>query len=356
MTCWKYVITTLLGALLFVWGVRLGRLLVRKGATANDLFKGHASLSLAFLGLYVGLVVLALNVPQLQALPLEWRFYGMRVTWALLRITLLGACGVALVVSWSTARVQVIAVVLIGLLGLVGFSGAEAYFLSPIYASLNDDLQANGVFRQTSNSSCAPAALATVLRRWQIPATESSVARLAGTSNLGTSMPQLIVAAQELGLDGLEVPVRSWEQIEQINRPGVLAVWLFDEGRKLPHAIALLAMSPEFATIGDPSAGKLFNLSRAEFDLVWRRQYVAIFHPDDTSLTHTQAAGYLHRLGYLSSPQPLGLAAAIRRFQQDQGLAVSGELDPPTVLLLSGPFLQGVPTLRGSRWSTSAQG
>ncbi|MCC3468404.1 MAG: hypothetical protein JGK37_21055, partial [Microcoleus sp. PH2017_06_SFM_O_A] len=250
----EIVVTLLLGSALFVWGMRAGKALVRSGVTANDLFKGRNSIALLFLGFYFGLLLLALNLPQMPVLPIEWRFHGMRVTWTLLRVMLMGVCGIGFTVSWLTARSQVIAVILIGLLGLGGFTSAESYFLEPIYADLIDNLQPNGVFRQTSSSSCAPAALATVLRRWGIEATESSVARLAGTSLLGTSMPQLIVAARALGVSAVELRP-TWEQIQQINRPGVLSVWLFDGPRKLPHAVALLGMNDSVAAIGDPARG-----------------------------------------------------------------------------------------------------
>ncbi len=335
--------TLLLGGLAFRWGMRLGKLLLRRGATANDLFKGRTSLSLLFLGLYIALLLLALNVPQMQFLPIEWRVYGMRITWTIMRVVLLGFCGLAYIVSWQTARVQVIAVALIGILGVTGFSTAEVYFLAPIHTWLHNNLQPNGVFKQTSTSSCAPAALATVLLHWQVKATESSVARLAGTSRLGTSMPQLIVAAHELGMDGLELSP-TWEQMRRINRPGVLGVWLMSGGRKLPHAVALLKMDGELVVIGDPASGKIYMLNQAQFAKIWRQQYVPIFRASDRNLTAQQAADYLQRLGYLSQPSR-DLSRALRRFQTAVGIATTGNLDPQTVLLLTGSFLQGVPTL-----------
>ena len=331
-----------LGSVLLVWGMRFGRVLVRSGVTANDLFKGRTSIALLFLGFYIGLLLLALNLPQMPALPIEWRFYGMRVTWTLLRVMLMGVCGIGLTISWQTARSQVIAVILIGLLGLGGFTGAEAYFMAPIYADLVDNLRPNGVFRQTSNSSCAPAALATVLRRWGIDATESSVARFAETSRLGTSMPQLIVAARALGMQGIEL-TPSWEQMQQINRPGVLAVWLFDGPRKLPHAVALLGMNDSIAAIGDPARGKIFYLDRPTFAKIWREQYVPIFRAGDILLTDKQAIDYLSKLGYNSG----NLQADIERFQKNKNLKVSGKLDRMTELMLSGNFLDNVPRLDG---------
>ena len=331
-----------LGSVLLVWGMRFGRVLVRSGVTVNDLFKGRNAIALLFLGFYFGLLLLALNLPQMPVLPIEWRFYGMRVTWTLLRVMLMGVCGIGLTISWQTARSQVIAVILIGLLGLGGFTGAEAYFMAPIYADLVDNLRPNGVFRQTSNSSCAPAALATVLRRWGMNATESSVAREAGTSRLGTSMPQLIVAARALGMQGIEL-TPSWEQMQQINRPGVLAVWLFDGPRKLPHAVALLGMNDSIAAIGDPARGKIFYLDRPTFAKIWREQYVPIFRAGDILLTDKQAIDYLSKLGYNSG----NLQADIERFQKNKNLKVSGKLDRMTELMLSGNFLDNVPRLDG---------
>lgn len=331
--------TLVLGSVLFVWGMGFGKVLVRSGVTANDLFKGRKWIALAFFGFYFAGVLLAVNLPQMPALPIEWRFHGMRVTWTLLRVILMGICGIGFTISWQTARSQVIAVILIGCLGLGGFTGAEAYFLAPIYSKLVDNLRPNGVFQQTSNSSCAPAALATVLRRWGIDATESSVAREARTSRLGTSMPQLIVAARALGMQGVELSP-TWEQIQQINRPGVLA---FDGIRQLPHAVALLAMNDNTAVIGDPSRGRIFSLDKATFAKIWREQYVPIFRSADILLSDRQAIDFLTKLGYNFG----NLQADIERFQKDKKLTVSGKLDPMTELMLSGNFLEGIPRLDG---------
>jgi predicted double-glycine peptidase len=347
-------LTVLIGTFAFWGGTRFGKVLLRKGATANDLFKGKDIISLFFLGIYLSLMLMALYLPQNKGLPLELRFYGMQITWATMRIMLLGVCGVALSISWKTARLQVMTIALIGLMGLGSFTAAENYFLAPIYDSLKDNLRTNGVFQQTSSSSCAPAALATILRRWQIDATESSVARLAGTSRLGTSMPQLIVAAQALGMDGVELSP-TWEQIQRINRPGVLAAWLYEDDRKALHAVALLGLDDDTATVADPAGGKIYQYNRSQFNQIWRKQYVPIFQIGDSSMTLTQSAMYLRKLGFLASPsesqltqQRLDLAAvkaALRQFQLAMGVTATGELNPETVLLLTGPFLEGVPRL-----------
>jgi predicted double-glycine peptidase len=337
------IATVLLGGLFFYWGQRLGKVFLRKGATANDIFKGKNAVSLLFLGLYIALMVLALNVPQMQTFPLELRVYGMRITWTIMRIVLMGFCGLAFAVTWKTARVQVVAVVLLGLLGVGGFTAAEAYFLAPIHRELVDNLRPNGVFRQTSMSSCAPAALATVLQRWTIPATESSVAELAQTSRLGTSMPQLIVAAKAYRMGSIEMAA-TWEQMQRVNRPGVLGVWL-DGNRRAPHAVALMAIGTEEVVIGDPARGELLVLNRAQFARIDRQQYVPIFREGETLLTATQAAQYLKRSGY-SEANAANLRPTLQEFQQAMGIKVTGFLDSQTILLLMGPFLEGVPTLK----------
>ncbi|WP_416673676.1 cysteine peptidase family C39 domain-containing protein [Egbenema bharatensis] len=357
VTMWlEATFTVLLGILAFRWGNRIGRFLLRKGATADNLFKGKTAVSMAFLGLYIAVLLLALYVPQFQGLPIEWRVYGMQVTWTLMRVILLGFCGLAYVITWNTARMQVFAVFLLGLLGLGGFTAAEAYFLAPIHASLHDNLLSTGIYRQTSNSSCAPSALANVLRQWGIEeATESSVARLAGTSRLGTSMPQVIVAAQGFGMDAIELHP-TWEQMRQINRPGVLASWLLSDVGKNAHAIALLGMTEDTVIIADSAFGEIFAVPQSQFEQIWRQEYVPIFPHMDVFLTSVEAAQYLHRLGYLpksaieSFDRISGqFKSALQQFQQDMDVKPTGELNPETALLLMGPFLSEGPTLE--MWS-----
>ncbi len=340
------LVTVGLGILCFRGGNRVGRLLLRRGATANDLFKGQNAIALLFIGIYVTFLILALNIPQMQIFPLTWRVYGMQTTWTIMRVMLIGFCGVALTIVAKTARKQILTVLVLGAIGVGGFTTTEAYFLTPIYRDLFNNLQPNGVFKQTSMSSCAPSALATVLQRWELKeATETSVAKLAGTSRMGTTMPQLIVAARKLGLNGVELSP-TWEQMRQINRPGVLGVWLIDGHRKLSHAVALLAMNENKAAIGDPSSGRIYLLDRTEFAQIWREQYVPIFRPNEILLlTNIQALDYLKRLGYLNSNSQ-DFKSALREFQRSSGVKSTGNLDTQTSLLLMGSFLEGVPTLK----------
>jgi len=337
--------TVLLGGLAFWWGIRLGRWLLRQGATARDMFRGRNWISVAFLGIYIAMMFIVLYAPQWHWLPMEWRVQGMHVTWTAMRVMLLGICGVGMVICWYTLRRQVILVAIIGLLGMSSFTTAENYLLAPIHHTLTDHLMPNGVYRQTSNSSCAAAAMATVLRLWDKDVPESRVAELAKTSRLGTSMPQLILAARALGMDGLEVKNATWEQVQQINRPGVLASWLInDVGRRTPHAIALLGINDNTALIADPALGKLFTLSPEQLQRIWREEYVPFYYPESAILSKVEIQNHLNQLGYLPSTDA-NLTHALQHFQADFDMQPDGDIDTLTALLLSGQFFEDAPRL-----------
>lgn len=340
-----------LGSLFFYLGMKIGRLMLRKGATANDIFRGREWMAIGFVVLYLALLLGAVNLPQLQNFPLQWRVYGMQGSWILIRSLFLGAIGCAVMIGWRTARVQLGMIAVVGAIGIFCFTTAEGYFLSPIYPELGNNLQRNRIFKQTSSSSCAPAALATVLQRWGLTtATESSVARAAGTSRMGTTMPQVIQAAQGFGLMGMELKP-TWEQMQRINRPGLLAVWqITTTGGKLPHAIALMGLDEKNAVIADPATGRYELMSRSAFQEIWRNEYVPIFRSAELAFSNQQAMEYLSKLKYVGS-----LTEQIKTFQMDMGTKSTGNLDSQTALMLTGRFLEGVPTLNIARFNRETE-
>ncbi len=330
-----------LGSLCFYFGMKIGRMMLLKGATANDLFRGKEWMAIGFIVLYLLLLLGAINLPQYQNFPLQWRVYGMQGSWILIRSLFLGAIGCAVMIGWRTARVQLGMIAVVGAIGLFCSTAAEGHFLSPIYKDLGNNLQLNRIFKQTSSSSCAPAALATLLQRWGIThATESTVAKAAGTSLMGTTMPQAIQAAQEFGLTGLELNP-TWEQMQRINRPGLLAIWqVTATGRKLPHAIALMALDEKSAIIADPATGHYDAMSRSEFKAIWRDEYIPIFRSTEIAFSQQQATEYLTKLKYSGSFED-----NVKTFQMDMGVKPTGRLDSQTTLMLMGKFLQDSPTL-----------
>jgi hypothetical protein len=55
----EILVTLVLGSVLFVWGMRFGRVLVRSSVTAKDLFKGRNSIAQA----------VAMRSPELLLIP-----------------------------------------------------------------------------------------------------------------------------------------------------------------------------------------------------------------------------------------------------------------------------------------------
>ena len=123
----------------------------------------------------------------------------------------------------------------------------------------------------------------------------------------------------------------------------MLSISLATGAIKRPHAVALLAINDSVAIIGDPARGKIFYFDRATLARFWLKEYVPIFASTDILLSDKKAINLLTKLGYNSGNLP----ADIERFQKDKNLKISGKLDRMTELMLSGPFLEGVPRLDG---------
>lgn len=348
------VANLLFSILIFGLGLGAGCWLLEICRGSDD-FRDKMPCSFWILALYGCLAVVLLHVPHLKIWPLVWRIQGLNFIWLIMRSLLLSACGLAIALCWRTSRNQAMAIALIGAIGFGGFWGLERYLMSPIYPSLDRMLTVHSVVQQTSDSSCAPAALATVLRQWNIDISEAEVAKLAQTSRMGTSMPHLIFAAQQLGMDGLDLEP-SWQTIQQINRPGVLSVWVEEGDRRLPHALALLKMSHDEAVVADPALGKAFRIKRRDLEAMWRHDYVPIFRQTDVALSERQALEYLTRLSNAKRQADSWFIQAVSRgniltrqlsdFQQQNRLKRSGKLDAATMLALQGPFIQDGPVLK----------
>lgn len=105
-----------------------------------------------------------------------------------------------------------------------------------------------------------------------------------------------------------------------------------------------MGLNANTAIIGEPTRGKIYYVDRKQFEKNWRGQYLPIFRNKDISITPSQAVSYFERSG-LKIQSQADLEPAIQGFQKKLGLKVTGKLDRQTVLLLSGSFLEGVPTL-----------
>lgn len=140
---------------------------------------------------------------------------------------------------------------------------ATLYFVLavPLWFAFNADslrklggLARGGVTIQTEYYTCMPSALATVLRRWGIEASEGELAYRLRTSFQGTSPVTVPATVREIGR-GLALDARiidsTFEELLRIDRPAILV----GKVGAVRHAVALMSLDEREVVIGDPLKG-----------------------------------------------------------------------------------------------------
>jgi ATP-binding cassette subfamily B protein len=118
--------------------------------------------------------------------------------------------------------------------------------------------------RQTDQSDCGAAALATVLRHYRVPVSLQALRDLAGTDRQGTNLLGLLQAAQALGFAAKGVK-GTYADLPQAPLPAIAHVRT-DEG--LGHFVVLYQVGAGSVVVGDPARGGR-RLSRDEFSRLW---------------------------------------------------------------------------------------
>lgn len=118
-------------------------------------------------------------------------------------------------------------------------------------------LNTTGVVMQTTNYTCGPASLATVLNNLGFNATEMELAALAGTDENGTTMYGLIQAARSKGLNATGMKISS-NDLKSNN-----IVYMTVNGGA--HYSVIRSISNETVLLADPNLGNI-NITREEFE------------------------------------------------------------------------------------------
>ena len=159
-------------------------------------------------------------------------------------------------------------------------------FLAPAFnrglqSSLQTQIDADGVCRQSTEYNCGPAAAVTALRRMGLPAEEGDIAILAHTSTAIGTPPDLLVAAvqKRFGPLGVSAEHRHFRSVAELRSAGmVVAVIKF--ALLTDHYVTILDVDDQHVTVGDPFKGKQIY-STGEFARVWR--FTGIVLRRDTS-------------------------------------------------------------------------
>jgi hypothetical protein len=147
-------------------------------------------------------------------------------------------------------------------------------FLAPAFnrrylVSLKTRLDGDGVCRQSSEYTCAPAAAVTALRKLGLPAEEGELAILAHTSSLTGTEPDVLakVLQKHYRTNGLTVEYRAFKNLDELsNACPAVAVMAFNALQD--HCVAILGLHTNGVLVADPLTG-LGVVPAEEFERKW---------------------------------------------------------------------------------------
>lgn len=159
--------------------------------------------------------------------------------------------------------------------------GLAVPFLKPVFRRLNPDSLRNrwdgDACMQSSASTCGPASAATLLRQFDLPASEAELARDAHTSASGTEIWYLVRALRQRGLQcQFRTRLVDWSAVRP---PAIVGVTMPETGNG--HFVALLGAIGSRYDVADPLNG------RSEIEsLDLRASYVFTGFAVEVSLPH----------------------------------------------------------------------
>ncbi len=149
--------------------------------------------------------------------------------------------------------------------------GLTVWQTYPIYRILPDTARRDmlGHMRQSHPTTCGPVSLGNLLEQYYgVPSpSERTLARLAGTTRLGTTTRGLQRAARHLGIAFEPARVLHPEEVRALQRPALIAISTIPVVR---HSVLLLEGNESGALIIDPDYGLQEN---ADWTWVQRVQY-----------------------------------------------------------------------------------
>lgn len=191
-----------------------------------------------------------------QRLPLSWQRNVQRLAWNVILpplSTLMGwMCGLAV---FRKDRQSGFLLRSVGVLGvLLAFLCVRAN--SEIHSQLFEKRSPDGSILQSHSVSCVPASMANALRIHGVEVSEQQVARIVGSTNLGTS-----VGAMRYGFDRLRCDFRTLTRehsdISRVQGPAVLIVDHPATGGE-SHAVLYVGVVGERIELIDPLQGRCF--------------------------------------------------------------------------------------------------
>ena len=140
-------------------------------------------------------------------------------------------------------------------------------------------INTTGIVMQSSDFSCGPAALATVLQNMGFNSTEQELMVLAGTDTSGTTMYGLAQAAQSKGLSATGMKL----SVDDLRPNNIVHVILDGEG----HYSVVREVTENSVRLADPSLGNI-ELTREKFNEIYTGNALVINVPQEVNQTAEQ--------------------------------------------------------------------
>lgn len=228
------------------------------------------------LGYFVPFVPLAMMVmtyrmPWLEFRPsFSWLLAGHRDYWLCAFAIPLLFC--TLLPRLTNRRLQVL--VSICMTGMVCYYSLTPFLSHALarreLASLETNIDRNGVCHQSNGYTCGPAAAVTGLKRLGLRGEESTIALNAYTCNaVGTESDVLADTLNQMyGAQGLRCEYRVFLDLDDLKDAGItIAVVEYDWSTD--HYVTVLEVTDSEVVVGDPLRG-LVRYSHKEFGDIWR--------------------------------------------------------------------------------------
>lgn len=253
----------------FIFGGFCGKKLALKGITSENALQKYQTYLNIFLGTIALVLGILIIIDKLNLTPLLPKLFPSILllylgAYYLKIIFVAGFFFLGLLITLEiTGKLspQKIRQLMIGIGAISLALSLLFYLLKPVTNILGEPVIIDGVIIQTTNYTCAPAAIATLGRytKTQPNLTEKAVSEITQTNRLGTTALVEIKAMEKLGLTPQYEHNLTLDDLIAINKPALLHVKekSRNNGVRFSHAVALLAIAsekPKFF-IGNPYYG-----------------------------------------------------------------------------------------------------
>lgn len=257
-------------------GVLYGQRLLERGVRLGDRFRLRElpfipACLIAFVILLAGTNYVVSHPRLGWYVPVIVDYHVPVIFWAL-RLALVTFALVAIsFLAWRVRHRRRLAIFAFTVFVLSAVEVTSRYVHRPQLPPLENKVE-QGVVLQSSTSTCAPAASATIARQFGLRPTEAEMVDRMNTTWAGTSPAQIIYGMRSLGLDAKKRDIPS-RNLAELTPPAILLVDYKDKPDA--HAMAFLGGREKHWIVADPQVGRM-TITGEGLKEIWRGHAIEI--------------------------------------------------------------------------------